>query len=157
MGSADAEEDHPKDTSHSAVKAMKARFARSRKVPAAIAERDVDERKEAEGSERQLQASAIWSQTGTCFARYHDAKPCKLRSAAYARAAPIVQQTSWSRPQAYVSMLSCDISLLWLRTARALLSASCTLDCKHFCAAMPASAVCQGASHALTVTASMIA
>ena len=59
MEPANAEEDYPKDTSHSAVKAMKARLARSRKIPAAIIGRNVEEGMDAEGSERQLQASAI--------------------------------------------------------------------------------------------------
>ena len=51
----EADEGAPKDTSHSAVKAIKSRLAKSRKVPA----RDMDEdaEMESEGSERQLQAS----------------------------------------------------------------------------------------------------
>lgn len=54
-----AEEGAPKDTSHSAVKAIKSRLARSRKVPGASLEVDEAAEMEPEGSERQLQASII--------------------------------------------------------------------------------------------------
>ncbi len=57
LGDVEADEDAPKDTSHSAIKAIKSRLAKSRKVPA----RDMDEdtEMEPEGSERQLQASML--------------------------------------------------------------------------------------------------
>ena len=59
----DARENAPKDTTHSAVKAIKYRLAKARKSPAADLEDEDDAEMEAEGSERQLQASATSAQS----------------------------------------------------------------------------------------------
>ena len=54
-----AEEGALRDTSRSAVKAIKSRLARSRKIPGASVEADEEAEMEPEGSERQLQASIV--------------------------------------------------------------------------------------------------
>ena len=108
----EAGENAPKDTYHSAVKAIKSRIARSRKIPAASPAVEDDDEMGAEGSERHLQASYTSANSGM-FGKYH--KGMLRKFLLHVCTVPMVQHTVWSR-QYHMHSLSTGDRLIGYRT-----------------------------------------